>query len=273
MNGRLRRHSEGGTSYLAGGEGPTVVFLHGIPGSALTWEPVAARLTDRYRVVLPDLRGFGHSEPPAGDYYLDGQARAVADLLDALGIEAFSLVTHDFGGPVGLTAMRRFPDLDVRGLVLSDTNVFTDTYVPPPLRLAKVPLLGRVLFGAAVGNRFGLRLLYRMAVKRQATATWLQFQRHLTPSGMAMTRRIFQRSLADLEGNYREIERMLPDVRVPTLVLWGDSDPFFSMDVGERTRAAFPDADLIVYDRTGHFVPEERPAEVASDLRSFLASR
>lgn len=272
MNDRLQRHSAGGTSYLTGGEGPTVVFLHGIPGSALTWEPVAMRMQNRYRVILPDLRGFGHSEPPVEDYYLDGQARAVKDLLDALGVEAFSLVTHDFGGPVGLTAMRRFPDLGVQGLVLSDTNVFTDTHVPLPLRLAKVPLLGRLFFGAAVGNRFGLRLLYRAAVRQRGTATWQRFQRHLTPSGMAMTRRIFQRSLADLEGNYRGTERMLPEVGVPTLVLWGDADPFFSADVAERTRAAIPGADLVVYERTGHFVPEERPAEVTSDVLEFLQS-
>jgi pimeloyl-ACP methyl ester carboxylesterase len=270
MSHELDRRVEDGTSYLTGGEGPTVVFLHGIPGSALTWEPVATRLRDRYRVVLPDLRGFGHSEPPLEDYYMDGQARAVEGLLDALGVEEFSLVTHDFGGPVGLTMMRRAPGPDVRRLVLSDTNVFTDTHVPPPLRLAKVPLLGTLLFTATVGNRFGLRLLHRAAVRRRETATWRSFQRHLTPSGMAMTRRVFQRSLADLEANYREIERSLPDVGVPTLVLWGDSDPFFSTEVAERTRAAIPDAELVVYDRTGHFVPEERPAEVAADVGRFL---
>jgi haloalkane dehalogenase len=272
MSHELDRRVEDGTSYLTGGEGPTVVFLHGIPGSALTWEPVATRLRDRYRVVLPDLRGFGHSEPPVGDYYMEGQARAVRDLLDALGIEEFSFVTHDFGGPVGLTTMRLFPELTVRGLVLSNTNVFTDTYVPPPLRVAKVPLLGTLCFGLIVGNRFGLRLLYRAAVVEKGTATWLRFQRHLTPSGMAMTRRIFQRSLTDLEANYGEVERMLPEVGVPTLVVWGDDDPFFSTDVAERTRAAIPGADLVVYDRTGHFVPEERPAEVASDVLALLRS-
>jgi pimeloyl-ACP methyl ester carboxylesterase len=89
---------------------------------------------------------------------------------------------------------------------------------------------------------------------------------------MAMTRRIFQRSLADLEANYGDIERMVPDVQSRTLVLWGDSDPFFSTDVGERTRAAIPDADLIVFDETGHFVPEERPTEVASVILEFLHS-
>ncbi|WP_276259947.1 alpha/beta fold hydrolase [Haloglomus litoreum] len=267
MSHGLRRERTGGTSYLTGGEGPTLVFLHGIPGSALTWAPVAGRLADAYHVVVPDLRGFGQSEP-ADDYYLEGQAQAVRDLLDTLDIDSFSLVTHDFGGPVGLTMLRLFPDLEMRGLVVSDTNLFTDTYVPPPLRVAGVPVLGRLVFTAMVGNRLGLRLLHRAATKRRDTVPWSAFQRHLTPSGITTTRRIFQRSLADLEGNYGPIERSLPEVAVPTLVLWGDSDPFFGVDVGERTAAAL-DGMLTVYERTGHFVPEERPAAVAAAIREF----
>ena len=160
MAERLARRTEDGTSYLTGGKGPTLVFLHGIPGSALTWKAVAARLQEQYRVIVPDLRGFGHSDPPVGDYYMAGQARGIKELLEALEVTEFGLVTHDFGGPVGLTMMRLFPDLNVRELVLSDTNVFTDTYVPPPLRVAKIPLVNTVFFQLMVGNRFGLRMLY-----------------------------------------------------------------------------------------------------------------
>jgi pimeloyl-ACP methyl ester carboxylesterase len=115
-------------------------------------------------------------------------------------------------------------------------------------------------------------MLYRGAVKEKETASWSHFQRHLTPSGMAMTRRIFQRSLTDLKANYGDLERMLPDIQARTLILWGDTDPFFSTEVGERTRAAIPDAELIVFDETGHFVPEERPADVASAILDFLRS-
>lgn len=272
MADRLERHTEAGTSYLTGGEGPPVVFLHGIPGSALTWKTVATRMQEQYRVIVPDLRGFGQSEPPVGDYYMEGQARAIKELLDALGVEEFALVTHDFGGPVGLTMMRLFSDLTVRELVLSDTNVFTDTYVPPPLRVAKVPLVNTAFFQLMVGNRFGLRMLYKRAVKEKETAPWSNFQRHLTPSGMAMTRRIFQRSLADLEANYGDIERMIPEIQSRTLILWGDCDPFFSTGVAERTRAAIPNAELIVFDETGHFVPEERPEDVATAICDFLRS-
>ena len=84
MDDALERRTAGGTSYLTGGEGPAVVFLHGIPGSALTGSEVATRLQDEYRVVVPDLRGFGESDPPTCDYYMEGQARGIADLLAEL---------------------------------------------------------------------------------------------------------------------------------------------------------------------------------------------
>lgn len=270
MGPQLDRCTIDGTSFLTGGEGPPVIFLHGIPGSALTWEGVATRMQEQYRVILPDLRGFGHSDAPTSDYYMDGQARAIKALLDSLDIKGCVLITHDFGGPVGLTMMRLFPELTVDGLVLSDTNAFTDTYVPPPLRVAKIPVVNTVFFQMMVGNRFGLQLLYQGAVKQKDTATWADFQRHLTPSTMAMTRRIFQRSLADLEANYGAIEQMLPDIQSRTLVLWGDSDPFFSTEVAERTQSAIPDAELTVFDETGHFLPEEQPTGVVTAILDFL---
>lgn len=272
QHNQLDRRQERGTSYLTDGEGYPLLFLHGIPGSAYTWESVALRLRDQFRVIVPDLRGFGHSAP-SRNYYMQGQARAVKRLLDDLNIEECTLVTHDFGGPVGLTMMRLFSQPMVQRLVLTNTNVFTDTYVPPLLRIAKIPFLNTTFFSLIAGNRFGLWLMYQSAVQQKQNLTWRKFKRHLTPTGIQMTRRIFQRSLADLEANYRDIEQLLPELAVPTHILWGDSDPFFSLEVGERTRDAFPDAELTVLNQTGHFVPEERPAKVTFTLLNFLLDR
>lgn len=134
-----------GISFLDAGSGPPVLMLHGIPGSALTWAGVGSRLNDRYRVIMPDLAGFGSSDAPAGDYYMDAQADSIQRLLSALSIDDVVLAAHDFGAPVALTLLRRFPALNVRALVIAAANVFTDTYVPPPLRLARPDPRHRVL--------------------------------------------------------------------------------------------------------------------------------
>lgn len=261
------RRTEGGISFLEAGSGPPVLMLHGIPGSALTWAGVGSRLSDRYRVIIPDLAGFGSSDAPAGDYYMDAQADSIQRLLSALSIDDVVLAAHDFGAPVALTLLRRFPALNVRALVIAAANVFTDTYVPPPLRLARVPILGTAFFMLAAGNRVGLRLMYRAGNRQGLTAP----PEHLTAGGVDLTRRIFQRSLADLKTNYGAIQDMLSGIAIPTLVLWGDRDPFFSTRVGERTARAIPGAQLRVFRDTGHFVPEERPADVAAEMRAFLS--
>lgn len=266
MGEKLKRHKEGETSFLMGGEGEPLMLLHGIPGSALAWEAVGSLLAKHYHVIIPDLLGFGQSDRPRDDFYMEGQARAIKQLLDHLGLNGLYLGGHDFGGPVSLTLMRLFPDLKVNGLVLSNTNVFTDTYIPPPLRVASIPFLNTIYFKAMMGHRLGMRMIYLVATREKAEASWEKFERHLTSSGIDLTRRIFQRSLTDLQTNYRAIEAMLPGIVPSALVLWGADDPFFSPSVAERIRWTIPKSTLKIYEHTGHFVPEERPTCVARDI-------
>jgi pimeloyl-ACP methyl ester carboxylesterase len=273
VSNTLARHKHQGTSFLMGGEGEPFLFLHGIPGSALTWKAVGELLSDHYRVVLPDLAGFGDSDPPDGDYYMEAQATHVKQLLDRLGIEEFYLGGHDFGGPVALTLIRLYPELKVKGLVLSATNVFTNTHIPAPLRTARIPVLGTLLFKLLAGNRTGLRMMYLVATSDKNEAPWTRFKQHLTPSAVDLTRRIFQRSLANLKNNYQMVEDSLADLTIPTLVLWGTRDPFFGLPVGDRTHQAIRGSVLKVYERTGHFVPEEKPNLVARDIVSFFKNK
>jgi pimeloyl-ACP methyl ester carboxylesterase len=268
----MERYKDGQLSFLKGGEGEPLVLLHGIPGSAYAWEASGRVLADRYQVVIPDLLGFGRSERPRGDYYMVAQAVAIRELLVYLGVQSLYLGGHDFGAPVALTLMRLFPELGVKGLVLSATNIFTDTHVPLPLRAARIPYLSTVFYKAMVGNRLGMRMMYLAATKNKSEVSWESFSRHLTPEGIDLTRRIFQRSLADLKANYLAIESMLPTITSPTLVLWGANDPFFSAAVGERVHRTLPGSRLKIYEDTGHFVPEEHSSRVAQDIMYFFGS-
>ncbi|KAB2941002.1 MAG: hydrolase [Candidatus Methanoperedens nitroreducens] len=273
MSKELKRFKEGEISFLKGGEGEPFLLLHGIPGSAFTWESAGMLLAEHYQVIIPDLLGFGQSDMPHDDYYIENQARGIKQLLDNLGINKLYLGSHDFGGPVSLTLMRLFPDLTLNGLVLSATNVFTDTPIPLPLRIAGVPFLNTIFFKAMVGNKIGIRMMYLAATKEKTDASWKKFERHLTPSGIDFTRRIFQRSLSDLKTNYQAIEDTLRDIAVRTLILWGETDPFFAISVGERIRRAIPGSTLKIYYNTGHFVPEEQPSYVARDIMDFFGWR
>lgn len=258
----------GGLAYdLYGSTGPTVLLLHGIPGWRGTFAAVGARLGATCRVVVPDLLGFGDSADAPAHYHAAEHAQEVLGLLAALGIESVHLVGFDFGGPTAVRLAHRLGSR-AKSLTLAATNVFPDTPVPPPLRLARVPILGWLFFRVAFGT-LGLMMMFFAAVADRTAFPFARYRAALRGRGARTTRRIFLSSMRDLPGLYAQVERIGRSLRLPTLVLWGDEDPFFPVGVGERTAAALG-AELRVLSGCGHFVPEERPRETAAAIAGLV---
>lgn len=248
------------------GSGATpLLLLHGIPGWRENWARVATQLGSAYTVVVPDLMGFGESGPAPADNHAAGQSRALVHLIDALGIESVHVAGFDFGGPIAVTLLRDHPSR-VRTLALLATNVFTDTPVPLPLRIASLPIAGDLAFRILMG-RMGQRMLWIPATRNRRAFPWLRYRRVLQfTQGVTSTREIFLRSLRHLDRLYRPIEEHLPRITVPTTVLWGTADPFFPVSVGRRTAAAISGSRYVEIADCGHFIPEEQPAVVAREL-------
>lgn len=238
------------TSHRFGDAGPLVVLLHGIPGSSEDWRPVAKRLAADHRVLACDLLGFGASpRPNAIDaLWADAQAEALEPLVE----EPAVVVGHDFGGPVALTLYRRRPDLFVR-LVLLATNAFGDTPIPLPIRAVTWPVLGGMAEHVLMSGP-ALR-----AVARGRADVGDRAQIHAT-------RTIFAAALRELGPRYAPIEATLPTITVPTTVLWGDRDEFFSVNDGHRLAEAIPGAQLRVLEGAGHFLARERTDDVVAAI-------
>lgn len=235
----------------------TIVLIHGIPGSSRTWRDVKERLEPDFRVIAPDLLGFGDAPDPApgpDGVWADAQARALAEHLDDLGVERATLVGHDYGGPVSLALAALRPELPER-LVLCATNAFPDVPIPLPIRAVTWPLVGdlaaRVLFSGP-------------ALRAMAPQELVGGGRDLRT-----TRTIFTIALRELESRYAPIERSLRALTCPALVVWGGKDPFFDTDQGRRTAGALRDGRLLVYEDCGHYVPVEQPERLASDIAAF----
>lgn len=265
--------STGGTlvADVTGSSGPPVLLLHGIPGSRRTWRRVVERLRLTCRVIVPDLFGFGDSSDPPGDSHANGQAHGLVHLLDRLGIETAHVVGFDFGGPVALMLYGAAPGRFL-SLTLVATNALTDTPLPRPLALARVPVVGTVVFHALCSWP-GLASLWFSAVGDKTACSWSSFVAGI-PSRRSRrwTRRIFLDSLQNLSVRYAAVEAMLPAIACPTTVLWGDRDPFFPITVGARTASRIPAATFEVLPRCGHFIPEERPAAVAAAVLKHVES-
>lgn len=266
MDARLHRRRGAGLSFLMGGDGEPLLLLHGVPGSSQAWQKVGIKIASRFRVIIPDLLGFGASDQPVDEFDLEAQAKAVRALLNYLQINSLYLGGHGFGAAIALTMMRLFPEVKIHGLILSATNLFVETSMPFPMNLARFPLFNQLFSWSMAGNRLGLRALYESSTQNKEESRWRDFRHHLNSSSLKATRHILQRSVKDFAIRYAEIEELLPQITCPTLLLWGDEDPFVSVHVGERAHATLPDSVLKVYGFTGHFIPEERPLECAEDI-------
>lgn len=255
------------------GEGPPVLLLHGIPGSAKSWMAVGEAL-ERAQIcaVVPDLIGFGGSSTGdgLGELHAKGQSQFLAHTLDALAIRPVAVIGHDFGGPVALALAVDRPDL-VTALGLLATNTFTDTPVPFPLSLTNTPLLGG-LFARGLFSSWSLRMMLRQGVR--TVGVRLDSKDSVGSGDQASAiRTIFHGSLRNLRELYGPIESALRQLVIPGFVAWGDRDPFFSVEQGQRTAAAFAGSDFELIDGAGHFLPEERPIEIANLIINLVRHR
>lgn len=258
----------GAMALTRAGQGEPLLLLHGIPGSRATWSAPADLLADAAQVLVPDLLGFGRSSRPRDleTLHARGQAEALADVLDGLGVETVTVVGHDFGGPVALMLAGLLPGR-VRGLGLLASNVFPDTPVPFPLSLLHLPALGRHL-GPVLFSRPSLATMLATGAGRPRPR--LDRASHLGDAEQVRAiRTIFEGSLRHLADLYAPIEEQLTRWSGPTFVAWGDRDPFFPVAHGERT-ATTAGTTLTLLGGAGHFLPQERPAEVAAAVTTLL---
>lgn len=246
-----------------------MLLLHGIPGCRASWGPVAARLGGHCTTVVPDLLGFGDSPRPRDlpAIHAVGQARTLADTLDHLDIRPDAVIGHDFGGPVALALAGSRPDL-VPALGLVSANVFADTPVPFPLSLINAPIVGRLL-APLLFSRPSLRLMLRQG----AGTKGLHIDAASAIGNRAQStaiRTIFEGSLRNLDRLYSPLEASLRQLAVPAFVCWGDADPFFSVAQGKRTADALAGSSFHLLAGGGHFLPEERPDELAALILNLV---
>lgn len=231
-----------------------VVLIHGIPGAAASWTGVARRLAADCDVVVADLLGFGGSPRPQ-DLMAQAQASALLSALREAGIARAVIVGHDFGGPIALEILRRAPET-VTGVALIAANLFPDTPVPFPLSTVRAPIIGG-LMARAMFSRVALRAMVRVYGGTQL-------------GDSASVRTIFTRSLQHLAELYAEYPSTLRSIAVPAAVLWGTRDPFFPVSQARRTAALIAGAELVLLEGAGHFLPEQRPDEVADAIRAVI---
>ena len=250
---------------LDAGAGPPVLLLHGNPDTAEVWSPVIDRLRHRHRCLAPDLPGFGGSALPRDfEASLDGMARFVAGVVEAaVPVPGpLDLVAHDLGGPFGLAWAVRNPDR-VRRIAVINTVFFSDYRWHFWGRVWRTPLLGELAM--ALLNRPG----FEAELRRNSGLSREQIRAIYARITPRMKRAVLRLYRALDPGAFRGWEDeliALTAARAPTLVLWGDRDPYVPARFAERfgAREVHHLADC------GHWPQLEDPDRTADRLLAFF---
>jgi pimeloyl-ACP methyl ester carboxylesterase len=264
-------------TFRMGGEGPTLVLVHGIAGSSTTWRGVFPALAEHYTVVAPDLLGHGHSAKPRGDYSLGAYASGIRDLLTVLGQERVTVVGHSLGGGVAMQFAYQFPERAERLVLVAAGGLGKE--VSPLLRAVTVPgaeyvlpvLLNRRIREA--GEWFG-RVPRRLGWRPGDTVAevWRSYTTLTERHGQqAFIHTI--RSVIDVAGQRVSAHDRLYLARaLPTLIVWGDEDRIIPVSHAHLAAESMPGARLEILEGAGHFLPWRDAERFLLVLEDFLAT-
>jgi pimeloyl-ACP methyl ester carboxylesterase len=249
-------------------DAPVVVMLHGFTGSKDNWYPLAERLRGRYRLLIPDLPGWGDSERQAdADYGYAAQAARVDAFIRALSPgRPVVLLGHSMGGGIAALVAARYPAdvarvglLDAAGIRFNDNRFGLDV------------LAGENPF--AVSDRATLQRYIDTVFHRDAAKPWIPWP---ASRGLIAKRRhdaVFEQSVLDHIG--RGPDNLLPgdaaaDIRQPALLLWGKQDAVIDPSALELYAAKMPQASRVLLDDSGHMSLVEQPDAVAAAVVALI---
>lgn len=263
-------------SYVDSGEGPVVLFIHGMLGSQHHWSHLVDRIDDSQRVIVPDLFGHGESAKPMGDYSLSSHAATLRDLLDRLEIETVTLVGHSLGGGIAMQFFYLFPERVERLVLVASGGLGRE--VTPLLRSATLPgaeqVLGVVASSWVTDKLHGVgRVAEKVGWKPgpDVDAMWRGF----TSLGDRESRRAFlatTRAVVDVGGQTVSAHGHLLDVDPPpTLVVWGSKDRIIPAWHALKAQESVPGLRVELFEGAGHFPHLDDPDRFADLLREFIA--
>ena len=251
------------------GFGPPLVLVHGTPSNSSIWRNVALRLADRFSVYSYDLPGFGQSERKEGlDVSISNQARVLAELVEALDLDAPSIAGHDIGGATVLRA-HLVEGVPFDCIALID-SVALRPWITPTTRHVKAHL--------DVYETMPTETFEAIVASHLRTATYhpmdeLTIEAYLDQwKGESGQKLYLQKDDQLDEVDTAGFEPLLPSISVPVRIVWGENDAWLPPDMAERLHDLIPNSDLILLPETGHFAMEDSPQEVAATLFDFFTN-
>jgi pimeloyl-ACP methyl ester carboxylesterase len=259
-------------------DAPAVLLLHGFPTSSFQYRDLIPRLADRYRVIAPDLPGFGFTEVPeqrAYKYTFDALAGTILAFTDALHLKRYALYVFDYGAPTGFRLAMARPER-VTAIVSQNGNAYEEG-----LGGAWAPIR-RYWSEPTSENREAIRRVLNLEGMRREYSSGIPNPDLIAPEGYTLDAALMARPgntdiQLDLFLDYANNVKLYPafqeyfrKTKPPLLAIWGKHDPYFIPPGAEAFRRDIPNATVQLLD-TGHFALETHLEEIAVAMRQFLA--
>jgi pimeloyl-ACP methyl ester carboxylesterase len=261
-------------------DAPALLLLHGFPNSSHMFRNLIPVLADRWRVVAPDLPGFGFSDAPDRTtfaYTFDHLAEVTERFTEIVGLNRFALYVFDYGAPVGFRLAMHHPER-VTAIISQNGNAYEEGLSPGWAS-------SRAYWAAPTReNREALRVRLTPETNRWRYLAGVPDETLIAPESYTLDSALLARPgndeiqfdlFLDYRTNladYPAIQAYLRKHQPPLLAVWGSKDPFFLPAGAEAFKRDLPDAEIRFYD-TGHFALETHHAEIAAEIRNFLKDK
>ena len=257
---------------------PALLLLHGFPASSFMFRELIPRLADRYRVIAPDLPGFGFTEVPEKREYrysFEALAHTLEAFTDALDLNRYAIYVFDYGAPTGFRLAMRHPER-VAAIISQNGNAYEEG-----LGDAWGPI--RRYWSAPTAEN---RNVLRQNVLTLEATRWQYTHGVANPDSIAPESYTLDAALMERPGNreiqldlfldyasnvklYPKFQEYFRTAEPPLLAIWGKNDPFFIPAGAEAFRKDLPNAQVQLLD-TGHFAIETHVVEIAVAMKNFL---
>src|SRR6202034_2811542 len=268
--------------YRAAGDpaAPVVLLLHRFPTSSFMFRELIPRLADKFRVIAPDLPGFGFTEVPEErkyTYSFDALARTIEAFTNALGLNRYAIYVFDYGAPTGLRLAMAHPER-VTAIVSQNGNAYEeglgDAWGPIRKYWAEPTRENREVIGKNILTLEGTRWQYTHGVANPESVPPESYTLDVALLERKGNRDIQLDLFLDYASNvklYPKFQEYFRKSKPPLLAIWGKNDPSFIPAGAEAFQKDLPDAKVQFLD-TGHFAIETHVVEIASAMRDFLVA-
>jgi pimeloyl-ACP methyl ester carboxylesterase len=250
--------------------GPPIVMIHGYTDSARDWVPMLPYVSKRFHLILVDIRGHGQSSKPECCYGRLDFAYDIKLLLDALHVQKTDLVGHSLGTIIVQTFAEYWPERTGRVVLISSTGGM------PPDALKKPPEFDFIQEIRNLKEPIEANSPFMIAWWDSPTPVDPDFISRQRKDAAAIPLRVWlavlDQTLFDM-NNYADLQRTLPRLKAPTLLIWGSKDPIMEEPMRKSLRDALPNAQVKVFEGLGHNPFWENPSGVAQAVGAFLATK